>query len=60
MMFAKVILTAVIVLATMVIFRQISERNKKARVPVKNNDQGRIKTENLVWDEKSQSYRVKD
>ncbi len=59
-MFAKIILTAVIALATMVIFRQISERNKKSRVPVKNDKRRSIKTKNLVWDEKSQSYRAED
>jgi len=60
MMFAKIILTAVIALATMVVFRQISERNKKSAVRVKDKDQRRIKSKNLVWDEKSQSYRVED
>ncbi len=59
-MFAKIILTAVVALATMVIFRQISERNKKSRVPVKNDKRRSIKTKNLVWDEKSQSYRAED
>ncbi|VAV87674.1 hypothetical protein MNBD_ALPHA08-979 [hydrothermal vent metagenome] len=59
-MFAKILLTAVIALATLVIFRQVSERNKKDRIRVKNDQRRPIKTKNLVWDEKSQSYRDED
>ena len=59
-MFAKVLLTAVVALTTMIVFRQISERDKKSRVPVKKNNSRQLKTKNLVWDEESQSYRVQD
>jgi len=59
-MFAKILLTAVIALATLVIFRQVSERNKKDRIRVKNKQSRQSKTKNLVWDEKSHSYRAED
>ena len=59
-MFVKILITVAVALTTMVIFRQMSERDKKSRVPVKDNKRRVQKVKNLVWDEKSQSYRADD
>lgn len=59
-MFAKILISVAVALTTMIVFRQLSERDKKARVPVKTNKNRVEKVKNLVWDEKSQSYRADD
>ena len=59
-MLAKIVIAVIVALVTMVIFRQFSERDKRARVQIKNHKPGAKQPKNLVWDEKTQSYRSED
>ena len=56
----KILITVFIALATLVFFRQFSERNKRSRVRIKNRTNAAGQSENLVWDEKSGSYKIED
>jgi len=59
-MFVKILITVFIALATLVFYRQFSERNKRSRVRVKAANNSVRQSKNLVWDEKSRSYKTED
>lgn len=59
-MFFKFVVAIILALVTLIAFRQFSERDRRARVRIKNKSRQQEKTRNLVWDEATQSYRAED
>ncbi len=59
-MVVKIVIAVVIALATMVLFRQFSERDKQARARVKPENRAVKKVKNLIWNKKTKSYRAED
>lgn len=62
-MIAKLILALVIMSVGMLALKYFTHRNERKKVKVKtrrsHQDGQRNRVENLVWDEQTQSYRVK-
>ena len=58
-MIAKFILALVMMSIGMLALKFFSQRNEAKKAPVKTRRRQQDRVENLVWDEQTQTYRVK-